>query len=57
MCILLRDLDGDDRSALADALSDEEVSASIIAKALAGLDVKISGSAISRHRRECGSVH
>ena len=57
MCILLRDLDGDDRVALSDALSDDEVSANMIAKALAGLDVKISASAISRHRRECGSVH
>lgn len=52
-CLLLRDLTGDDRKALQEALGSEDVSSKTIARALTGFGVRISGSAVSRHRREC----
>ena len=52
-CLLLRDLSGDDRKALQEAIGDEEMSSTTIARALNGYGVRISGSAVSRHRREC----
>lgn len=55
-CLLLKDLEGDDRAALSEALGSEKVSAGVIARALEGYGVKISPSAISRHRRECGPI-
>ena len=55
-CSLLSDLSGDDLAALSEALSDPKISAPMIAKALDGYGVRVSPSAISRHRRECGPV-
>ena len=52
-CLLLQDLQGDDQTALREALADEDVSSKTIARALTGFGVRISGSAVGRHRREC----
>lgn len=56
MCRLLSELTGDDRAALSEALGDSETSAGVIAKALTGYGVKVSSTAISRHRRECKPI-
>lgn len=55
-CLLLKDLEGDDRAALSEALSSPKVSAGVISRALEGYGVRVSPSAISRHRRECGPI-
>lgn len=55
-CLLLQDLTGDDRAALKEALESDHLSNTVIAGALASYGVRISGSAISRHKRECSPL-
>ena len=55
-CRLLLELEGDDRAAFSEALGDPEIAATMISKALEGYGVRLSASAITRHRRECGPI-
>jgi len=52
-CKFLGDAPPEDATTLSEALSDPEMSAGMIARALQAYGVTVSPSAISRHRREC----
>lgn len=52
-CSILESLNDDDRAALMGAISNPEMSAQMIVDVLKRVDISVSISALSRHRRVC----